>query len=558
MNKKKRVMVQFITLICVCAVVLGINMLSAKIDRSSKRHEEITLAEGWNVCINGTQMQNVNLDDARFDIFNRGDSFIITNTLPDKIPKHPVLKLYVIHGTIDLYVGDELIYVYGHEEYETGKLLGYGYHFINLSDSDAGKSIRIEMTITENEAFSCQTSPILADSNYVHRDFIVQHRFQIATIFFLIMFGLIVFVLSLFYSRKNKELISLAGAGLFSLTIGCWSLCTADLIESFTYSLYAKSFLEYASLYWASFFILSYFIPEMKRESKKRWMVFHLIIVAQAVFSAGATVLQLFNVIRFPSMLKVCHFLMVCLAMFMIGRFIIDMFKGKVSYSVLVFGFEVLAAFAFYDLIRFNIQKYMVSASDDHYVSLVYVGVLVFVLSMLIDFCVKYIKGMYEKIEKETLEKLAYTDSMTELANRRSLEEKMDEIDGLGTDYYVVTFDLNNLKKVNDSLGHDEGDRYIRGFADALGKVFLEFGLVARVGGDEFVSILYENSQERVKTLLAKLDREMDLINESNPEWKMTVAYGFCGNKDTGITSIRQASKIADERMYRRKAEMKI
>jgi diguanylate cyclase (GGDEF)-like protein len=78
----------------------------------------------------------------------------------------------------------------------------------------------------------------------------------------------------------------------------------------------------------------------------------------------------------------------------------------------------------------------------------------------------------------------------------------MDEIDRDKKNYAVVVFDLNGLKKVNDTLGHEEGDCYIKEFGQVLKKTFQDYGFVGRTGGDEFqVLIQLQNQFIHIKIL---------------------------------------------------------
>ena len=75
--------------------------------------------------------------------------------------------------------------------------------------------------------------------------------------------------------------------------------------------------------------------------------------------------------------------------------------------------------------------------------------------------------------------------------------------------YGVLMADINNLKRVNDEFGHDKGDIYIKGCCQVLYDVF-KLSEVFRIGGDEFVIILFGNEYENRNELLAELVRRFD------------------------------------------------
>ncbi len=112
---------------------------------------------------------------------------------------------------------------------------------------------------------------------------------------------------------------------------------------------------------------------------------------------------------------------------------------------------------------------------------------LVFVIGM------ELIKAVRYAAMNRTLQKKVYLDEATGLPNKNKCEEILEGSDGgeeISGVYAVCVFDLNNLRTINNSLGHDKGDEYIRSFAVQLRKAVPEEYFVGRNGGDEFLAIL--------------------------------------------------------------------
>lgn len=105
-----------------------------------------------------------------------------------------------------------------------------------------------------------------------------------------------------------------------------------------------------------------------------------------------------------------------------------------------------------------------------------------------------------EKQEVQLITSKAYTDPMTGIQNRRFFEENMNQLLAARSWFTLCYMDLDNLKFVNDQIGHKAGDNYIQSFVDSVKKEIRESDVFARIGGDEFCLIFkgcHENAAER-------------------------------------------------------------
>ena len=153
---------------------------------------------------------------------------------------------------------------------------------------------------------------------------------------------------------------------------------------------------------------------------------------------------------------------------------------------------------------------------------------------------------------------VAYKDPLTCVRNANSYKEFKESIEAnlrseKISEFAVAVFDLNDLKYVNDNLGHEAGDQYIKDGCMLICKTFTH-SPVFRIGGDEFVAFLtnqdYENREELVSGFNAKVDD-----NLANGE--VVVAAGisvYDPAKDSGYDEVFTR---ADELMYERKKELK-
>lgn len=178
----------------------------------------------------------------------------------------------------------------------------------------------------------------------------------------------------------------------------------------------------------------------------------------------------------------------------------------------------------------------------------------------------KYVKAIQKEVKSnilqeqneqiENLENIAYKDKLTGLFNRAKYEETLNSIKKTNK-FSVIFLDLNDLKKTNDSLGHEYGDKLIKTFTRLLNKARTGEEEIYRIGGDEFI-ILFENSQREVPTIyINSFNSYLDKHNKEN-SLQVSSAYGIAYASDEDSTlSISEIVKIADKRMYDMKVKMK-
>ena len=146
------------------------------------------------------------------------------------------------------------------------------------------------------------------------------------------------------------------------------------------------------------------------------------------------------------------------------------------------------------------------------------------------------------------------TDMLTGLGNRNAYTEHVNRYSGkkLPKDLTLLFMDVNELKTINDTLGHQAGDELLRGAADCIASVFGVHGTCYRTGGDEFV-VIFKLSSDKVKSLC-------DTFDSITASWKGTwgrplrISYGFASSSELKIRDFTQLTKLADTRLYEAKA----
>ena len=166
-------------------------------------------------------------------------------------------------------------------------------------------------------------------------------------------------------------------------------------------------------------------------------------------------------------------------------------------------------------------------------------------------------KGMEEGMQAVQYQKLAFHDALTGFFNRAAFMDYISGPEFLPERNIMLAFDLNNLKKCNDELGHDKGDQYIKESAAIIMDCFGEGGRCYRLGGDEFSAILnktdIEDCERRIKLMRERVER----FNQDSEDIHMGIACGYAIFDPKEDEDIHATIRRADKMMYEVKFAMK-
>ena len=188
------------------------------------------------------------------------------------------------------------------------------------------------------------------------------------------------------------------------------------------------------------------------------------------------------------------------------------------------------------------------------------IGVLLFLLMEAVQVTLRLLLNYQEGVRTQLLSRLAYHDGLTDLLNRTSYMEELKKLEKSHSFHVLLAlYDVNNLKYVNDTYGHQKGDEMIRRVADALREYLGPLGKCYRIGGDEFVFLSTMSDPEKEFLKLQKAF-ESSLGNLKLPdgtERPITVAMGYSILTHNMQRSMEDVIQEADAKMYEAKRKMK-
>ena len=160
----------------------------------------------------------------------------------------------------------------------------------------------------------------------------------------------------------------------------------------------------------------------------------------------------------------------------------------------------------------------------------------------------------------ELINKLSYEDGLTGLANRRRFFEELNKASydqhRYGTPFTVVYIDMNDLKTLNDTLGHEAGDEALKTTARLLNQLTRQSDLPARLGGDEFAILFHGMNLKEAQDRITALRSTFSAIKLTKADRFISLAVGGASYPEEATTT-EQLLSLADDRMYEYKRWMK-
>lgn len=143
-------------------------------------------------------------------------------------------------------------------------------------------------------------------------------------------------------------------------------------------------------------------------------------------------------------------------------------------------------------------------------------------------------------------------DSLTGLGNRLDFNDASKQL--VHHSYCIVFIDCDGLKSINDTYGHDEGDRFLEYTSRMMREKFTDLGMVYRAGGDEFIWLLKVDKEKQVEALYSQIELRVTQVEEQirSADWPQSgLSFGSASSFE--CVNFSECLSLADQRMYQQK-----
>ena len=174
-------------------------------------------------------------------------------------------------------------------------------------------------------------------------------------------------------------------------------------------------------------------------------------------------------------------------------------------------------------------------------------------------------RGIIYSLERhdilQSLYRTTIIDELTGLYNRRGLHtlgnQQVELAKRHNDDIFIFYLDLDGMKSINDTLGHEFGDKALIDTSNVMHKTFRTTDILSRLGGDEFVVVVVKAQHEFIPIIIQRLKEYVAEMNSSNKKYNLSISIGVSKVDLNNESPLDDAIQDADKEMYRAKLKNK-
>lgn len=474
------------------------------------------------------------------------EDLVLKNTFPQNFPQGWTFCFRSSLQSIKLVVDGEIIYQRGQDcSNHFGDCVGSSWNLVRIPNEFQGKDFSLILNSPYKAYSGISNEVFYGSKSAAIFKIISEYRLGFAIAIFILALGIIMLIFSLVMVFKLSDYWNVVFLSLFAISISFWLIGESRMLQFLIGNQFFISNISYFALLIIPITFIYYISSACDFHQKN--LLNKIAIVCYCNFILCNT-LHFLNIFNFYQTMFISHIII----LFCCGYFFLILFREYKKYKNknamhILLSFAVLAIFVIAELLNFYlthstyISKYLRS------------GILLYIfISVILSFTrIKSISQINQ--ERHYFKKLAYIDYLTSGKNRTAFCRDAELLDLNGKDeIYVVQFDLNGLKEVNDNYGHIAGDKVIINAYYCIKSEFGQIGTCYRIGGDEFTCIIKNVSEEQIEKAVVKLQEKIVECCVNQPH-SFSIAVGFAKYDKNNDLNFEATCFRADQLMYENK-----
>lgn len=494
--------------------------------------------------------------DDQMEMTQEGNVYYYSRTLPMENMGEKIVVYYTVHMYLEVFIDGNKVYELNAEKGRGVKTTGSCWNIISLTEEDAGKEIVFQVTPVYGES-KPRGDFFYGTYGEIEHKILAERLLRLVTAVIIALAGIVMLIYGLFVVKEGQDAKIIMQFAIFAAMLGTWTIGETEILDwIFPCSIVIACMSHLLLMAMPIPFLL--FLRHMYHNEESKLWSFCCYINCGVI--AVRVILQILGIYDLRETLLLTH---ICLLLFVVVVVVMTIREIKMEKLTARVKINCICVLVIIVSTILELALYRISNLNTPLGSM---GFLFYIIVMGIANVQRSRQLIEQARESEIYRKLAYTDELTGLSNRTAfredLEKRMEPDKAAGREKILPTvvymFDLNDLKKCNDTYGHDYGDRYIKMAADTLKKFFAKKGKCYRIGGDEFCAWAPYTSLDEINEKLRLLEQEVQKLNDKGFVVTVSIAVGYAvyeeGRDGGGLYS---TMKRADAMMYERKQEYK-
>lgn len=557
-KKSGLALVIVLVILTVIALILNFNQDQVTLKSSRPYEEKISFEDGWTTkdgrSVSGREV---------FRYMEPGQKLVLTKKMPDQLYSDDHLNFDAKFLPFKLYIGGELVQTSA-EPLNGETPEAYFYH-IELTPDMAGQEVRMEIVSPyADSAVLFSGMMICPVSSYVEY-FCKTYSITLILSFLLAVMGVALIFMTLTQPKSENRTVEYPSLGIFAILLGTWSIIESQvpmLLMSSETTKYLQ--IDNFCICMMTYFFYRFCVSTLSWRSRALdWTV----MLASLGLTLVVEIQTAFHIKPWHLALSLIYLIFgvglggIFFSLYKTYRYHKKKKDIEKPLWFIIWGMSAFMVTIIIDGLRYILPQ--VPDADSAFATRI--GSVIMMILMIIHFTKASIERAHMAGRSEILEKLAYTDVLTGCGNRAACEQYGDELqkaadEDASYDFLVVSFDLNNLKQVNDRFGHEKGDAHIKAAVSVLDGSFGKTAKFYRTGGDEFTALLAgDRLEERADQMIRDMRELEDAYNSSADRiYPLRIACGYARISETEGRKLKEAARLSDSRMYENKKKIKV
>lgn len=544
LNKKRKLVI--IGLICFISMLFLLSRTDQREDFILIEGKMNELVGPWNVSVNEVVESNVKLP---YDFkLKPGILYSASVVIPFLAEKQDTLLIRSSMQDVWVYIDNKLIYEHVQlEPLDLHMPPASLWVLVDIPENSTGQTLRIDYK-TNVSSFSGVINKVYLDRKaMVLHDLFFSQSFSFAIFLTLFLLGIIVIGTS--FAFENYQDLRLLYLGFMALSSGLWILTESRLLQFFIGSRFILGSIAYLMIPITAFFFVLYVKDAIITQTKYKNHLRYLAITFVAIVLINV-LLQITGVLVYIEMMDYTLPIILISAIYLAYLIYLEVnvyhnneAKRFVKFTIILLISLMLEIGSFFFHAFNSISSFF------------RIGIVLFFAMLVLDTFVYVRTNMRRKDETLLLEKMAYKDYLTGGFNRSAYERDVQKYLDTVKEFRLILLDLNDLKYINDTFGHSQGDEAIRLVFKAMEESFVS-GQNYRIGGDEF-AVLLDDIDEELFQEYAKIFQDTLMHTTVNFVYRIHVALGSDVYDFDLWDYYGKFYHHVDQKMYENKLEIK-